>query len=92
MAGAWVKPDEYVYATTITGLGRLHDADRALQVLGKMREAWVELWELTYNSMVGVLVKVGRMDEVLQLKDQMMRRLQPLARERVPQRMSPRRR
>ena len=37
-----------------------------------MREAWVELWELTYNSMVGVLVKVGRMDEVLQLKDQMM--------------------
>jgi pentatricopeptide repeat protein len=72
MASAWVKPNEHVYATTITGLGRLHDADRALQVLGKMREAWVELWELTYNSMVGVLVKVGRMDEVLQLKDQMM--------------------
>jgi pentatricopeptide repeat protein len=68
----WIKPDEHVYATTITCLGRLHDADHALQVLEKMREAWVELWELTCNSMVGVLVKVGRMDEILHLKDQMM--------------------
>jgi pentatricopeptide repeat protein len=68
----WIKPDAHVYATTITCLGRLHDADHALQVLEKMREAWVQLWELTCNSMVGVLVKVGRMDEILHLKDQMM--------------------
>lgn len=53
---------------------RLRDADRAVQVLGEMMEAGFRPWNLTltYSFVVAVLVKAGRMEEALKLKDQML--------------------
>lgn len=53
---------------------RLRDADRAVQVLGEMMEAGFRPWDLTltYSFVVAVLVKAGRMEEALKLKDQML--------------------
>jgi pentatricopeptide repeat protein len=74
MARAGVKPDEHVYSLTIGALCKLHDVDRAAQVLGEMMEAGLRPWDLTltYNFVVAVLVKAGRMKEALKVKDQML--------------------
>jgi pentatricopeptide repeat protein len=69
-----VKPDEHVYSLTIRALCKLRDADMAVQVLGEMMEAGFRPWDLTltYNFVVAMLVKAGRMEEALKVKDQML--------------------
>ena len=72
MPGAEVEPDQRVYAVAIAALCKLRDADRALLMLGEMNEAGFETWDFTYRSVVDVLVKAGRMEEALRVKDEML--------------------
>ncbi|KAL5203947.1 hypothetical protein ABZP36_008818 [Zizania latifolia] len=60
------------YAVAIVALCKLRDADRLLLVLRKMDDAGFAPWDFTYNSVVDVLVKEGRMEEALHLKDEML--------------------
>jgi pentatricopeptide repeat protein len=62
------------HADVMRALCKLRDADRTVQVLGEMMEVGFRPWvlTLTYNFVVAVLVKAGRMEEALKVKDQML--------------------
>ncbi|KAL5202620.1 hypothetical protein ABZP36_013572 [Zizania latifolia] len=72
MPGAKIEPDQRVYVVMIVALCKLCDANRPLLVLRKMDDVGFARWDFTYNSVVDVLVKEGRMEEALHLKDEML--------------------
>ncbi|KAL5203320.1 hypothetical protein ABZP36_014272 [Zizania latifolia] len=72
MPGAEIEPDQCVYAVAIVALYKLRDADRSLLVLRKMDDAGFAPWDFTYNYVGDVLIKEGRMEEALHLKDEML--------------------